>query len=59
MIIIIYIVAVVLGSLFSPSIGAVFGLLPITIFAFVEWITVGIAALFYVFTILGVLYFER
>ena len=59
MILIIYITAVVLGSLFSPSIGAIFGLLPITIFAFVSWITVGIAALFYVFTILGVLYFER
>lgn len=60
-IIIIYIVAVVLGSLFGPTIGAVAGLLPITIFAIpsVAWITPGIAALMYVFTILGVLYFER
>lgn len=61
MIIIIYVVAVVLGSLFSPTIGAICGLLPITIFAIptVAWITPGIAALMYVFTILGVLYFER
>lgn len=61
MIIIIYIVAVVLGSLFSPTIGAICGLFPITIFAIptIGWITPGIAALFYLFTILGVLYFER
>lgn len=61
MMIILYVVAVVLGSLFSPTVGAVAGLLPITIFAIpsVGWLTPGVAALFYLITILGVLYFER
>ena len=60
-ILITYVSAVVLGSLFSPAIGAVFGLIPITIFAIpaVDWLTPGVAAVFYVFTILGGLYFER
>lgn len=60
-ILIAYVSAIVLGSLFSPAIGSVFGLVPITIFAIpaVGWLTPGVAAVFYILTILGGLYFER
>lgn len=59
MMIFIYIIAIVFGSMFSPSIGAIVGLLPITIFIFVGWLGIGFGAIFYLLTIFGVMYFER
>ncbi len=59
MILFIYVIAVILGSLFSATFGAVTGAFAVIGFAFVGWIPPGIAALMIVITIAGSLYFQR
>lgn len=59
MIIIFYMIAVVFGSIFAPTFGAMLGLLPITYFVVVGWLPLGFGAVFWVFTILGVMYFQK
>lgn len=62
LILIIYVIFVVLGTIVSfgnSSFGAMLGLIPITFFVYLSWLPLGFAILFGVFTILGVLYFQK
>jgi hypothetical protein len=59
MMIFLYIIAVAVGAVFSATAGAVMGLMAITVYAFVGWLSVGFAALVIAFTLAGVLYFQR
>lgn len=54
----IYIGFMALGAFFSPTLGVMFGIFPLMLFAFVGWIPDGVAILLGFFNVLGALYFR-